>query len=154
MIKQMTKKTMPKNNLVDRNCFPIVGGASNWKLLGDSRCIRGIHITQLPRVQFSCFVVGTPRMKHPRIVPPGHPQGGGTISIEYVPVVIYLWLVASNWSLLNDSRYRWTIHITNLPRGQFSCLVECLNITQSIEAVSSLWVAPTSNRDKWLKNNA
>ena len=35
-------------------------------------------------------------VKHPRIVPPpGHPQGGGTISIEYVLVVIYLWLVAS-----------------------------------------------------------
>ena len=36
-------------------------------------------------------------VKHPTTVPPsGHPQGGGTFSIEYVLVVIYLWLVASN----------------------------------------------------------
>ena len=45
-------------------------------------------------------------VRHPRIVPPpGHPPGGGTATIEYVPVVIYLWLVVSSRSLLNDSRY-------------------------------------------------
>ena len=33
-------------------------------------------------------------VKHPRIVPPpGHPPGGGTITIEYVPVVIYFWQI-------------------------------------------------------------
>ena len=63
-------------------------------------------------------------VKHPKIVPPpGHPQGGGTISIEYVLVVIYLWLVASTWRLLNDSWYRWTVHIIELSWGQFSRLV-------------------------------
>jgi len=36
-------------------------------------------------------------VEHPGIVPPpGHSQGEGTISIEYVLVVSYLWFVASN----------------------------------------------------------
>ena len=36
-------------------------------------------------------------VKHPRIVPPPvYSPGGGTNAIEYVPVVIHLWLIASN----------------------------------------------------------
>ena len=61
-------------------------------------------------------------VRHPRIVPPPvYSPGGGTNAIEYVPVVIHLWLIASNQSVLHDSYYDF--HIMKLTPGQFSYLV-------------------------------